>query len=155
MATHGPWWLVGPSIGLVGVGLLWVLGKPLGALGGWIDLWAWLRAPRASPSWRAFLLVGVALGGFAHGVVTGGLAPGLSNAPLAARLGGSAVAVTIASLGAGGAIGFGARIAGGCTSGHGISGTALGSPASFVSCATFMVVAVGAAHAIAWLTGGH
>ena len=63
-------------------------------------------------------------------------------------------AIVLTSLLAGGAIGFGARIASGCTSGHGISGTALGSPASFVSCATFMGVAVATAHAIAWLSGG-
>lgn len=154
MATHGPWWLVGPSIGLLMVGLLWVLGKPLGALGGWIDLMAWLRAPRSAPTWRVFFIAGVALGGLGHAFATSGLAPGLSNAPLAARLGGSVAAVAIASIAAGGAIGFGARVAGGCTSGHGISGMALGSPASFVACGTFMAVAVGAAHAIAWLTGG-
>lgn len=154
MAAHGPWWVVGPSIGLLVVGLLWVLNKPLGALGGWVDLVAWLRAPRAAPTWRTMFLGGVVLGGLGYALSTGHLAPGLWNPPLAAHLGGSAAAVTIASVGAGGAIGFGARVAGGCTSGHGISGSALGSPASFVACGTFMMVAVGAAHAIAWLTGG-
>lgn len=152
--THGPWWIVGPAIGLVVVLMLWTLNKPLGALGGWVDLEAWLRAPRRPPTWRLVFLLGVVLGGLAYAVVMGGLAPGLANAPLAARLGGGAAALTLTSLAAGAAIGFGARIASGCTSGHGISGTALGSPASLVSCATFMGVAVGSAHVIAWLAGG-
>ncbi|MBI3768657.1 MAG: YeeE/YedE family protein [Deltaproteobacteria bacterium] len=152
--AHGPWWVVGPSIGLLVVGLLWTLNKPLGALGGWVDVAAWLRAPRTAPSWRVMFLGGVVLGGLVHALATGHLVMGFANAPLAAHLGGSAVGVAVASVAAGGAIGFGARIAGGCTSGHAISGTALGSPASFVACGTFMTVAVGTAHAIAWLTGG-
>ena len=152
--THGPWWVVGPAIGLLVVALLWTLNKPLGALGGWVDLEAWLRAPSRAPTWRLFFLLGTCAGGLLYAVATGGLAPGLANAPLAAHLGGSGAAVALTSLAAGGAIGLGARIASGCTSGHGISGTALGSPASFAACATFMGVAVATAHAIAWLAGG-
>ncbi len=36
-------------------------------------------------------------------------------------------------------VGFGARLAGGCTSGHGIVGTALGARASLVAIALFFV----------------
>lgn len=152
--THGPWWMVGPAIGLLVVLMLWTLNKPLGALGGWVDLAAWLRRPSTAPTWRLLFLVGVMGGGLVYALVTGGFAPGVANAPLAARLGGGSAAIVLTSLVAGGAIGFGARVASGCTSGHGISGTALGSPASFVSCATFMGVAVATAHAVAWLSGG-
>jgi hypothetical protein len=42
-------------------------------------------------------------------------------------------------------MGTGARVAGGCTSGHGICGTAQGSPASFVATGTFMATAMIAA----------
>jgi len=38
-------------------------------------------------------------------------------------------------------IGYGAKLAGGCTSGNGICGTALGSPASFAASASFMATA--------------
>ena len=151
---HGPWWMVGPLIGLLVVVSLFTLNKPLGALGGWVDLEGWARGPSRVPGWRVFFLAGVALGGLVHAVATGTLDPGFANAPLAARLGGGVLAVGLASLVAGLAIGFGARVAGGCTSGHGISGTALGSPASFVACGTFMGAAVAVAHGIAWLTGG-
>ena len=44
--------------------------------------------------------------------------------------------------GAGLLIGVGARTAGGCTSGHGLTGSALASPASLVSMMTIMATAV-------------
>jgi uncharacterized membrane protein YedE/YeeE len=40
-------------------------------------------------------------------------------------------------------IGVGARTAGGCTSGHGLTGSALASPASIVSMMTIMATAIG------------
>ncbi len=55
-------------------------------------------------------------------------------------------------VGAGALIGFGAKTAGGCTSGNGICGTSLGSAASFVATGTFLAVAIGASFAIRGLT---
>ena len=46
---------------------------------------------------------------------------------------------------AGMVMGFGARTAGGCTSGHGMSGISLLSPASMVATITFFATAVGLA----------
>src|SRR3989442_5110 len=46
MLANGPWYLVGPLIGLLIVGLFWVANKPLGALGGYIDLYELARRPR-------------------------------------------------------------------------------------------------------------
>lgn len=55
-------------------------------------------------------------------------------------------AVTAAALLGGGVlIGLGTRSAGGCTSGHGIGGTALGSKASFVATMVLLATAIGAA----------
>jgi len=42
----------------------------------------------------------------------------------------------------GGLIGFGAKLAGGCTSGNGLSGTAAFSPASVVATGTFFATAI-------------
>jgi uncharacterized membrane protein YedE/YeeE len=39
-------------------------------------------------------------------------------------------------------MGYGARWAGGCTSGHGLSGSSIVSPASLAAAATFMATAV-------------
>jgi uncharacterized membrane protein YedE/YeeE len=51
-------------------------------------------------------------------------------------------------------MGVGARWAGGCTSGHGISGSSALSPASLVATVTFMGVAIALALVFNLLTGG-
>lgn len=51
-------------------------------------------------------------------------------------------------------IGYGARWAGGCTSGHGLSGCAAGSRESLAATAVFFGVAVGVTFAVHGLTGG-
>jgi len=59
---------------------------------------------------------------------------------------GSFGALSIAVLVASGVmIGFGTRLAGGCTSGHGISGVARGQSGSFFTAAVFWSTALGAA----------
>jgi uncharacterized membrane protein YedE/YeeE len=55
-------------------------------------------------------------------------------------------------LAAGALIGYGAKTAGGCTSGNGIGGTSLASPASFVATGTFMATAIVASFVIKGLT---
>ena len=55
---------------------------------------------------------------------------------------------------AGVVMGFGARTAGGCTSGHGMSGMSLGSPASIAASMTFFATAVALAHGFALVFGG-
>ena len=51
-------------------------------------------------------------------------------------------------------MGYGARLAGGCTSGHGICGTAQRSPASWAVTATFMATAIVVTALLHTLTGG-
>ena len=51
-------------------------------------------------------------------------------------------------------IGYGARWAGGCTSGHGISGCSAGSPESLAATTTFFGVAVAVTLVVHLLTGG-
>jgi uncharacterized membrane protein YedE/YeeE len=51
-------------------------------------------------------------------------------------------------------IGYGARWAGGCTSGHGISGCSAGSPESFAATATFFLVAIVVTVVVHLLSGG-
>jgi uncharacterized membrane protein YedE/YeeE len=146
-----PWYIAGPLIGLVIVALRATVNRPLGMLGGYVEAIERLRSPRY---WGVpvFLVIGTLIGGFLFAVTTGSFAPdfrygiGLLSAD---SVGGIAAIVA-----AGIIMGFGARIAGGCTSGHGLCGTSLGSPASFASTVTFFAVAVLAAHALQWLYGG-
>lgn len=73
---------------------------------------------------------------------------GLIAAPLVLAAAGYAMpapqlpANWIAIIGAGLLVGIGTRLAGGCTSGHGICGLARLSPRSIVATATFMVAAI-------------
>ena len=50
--------------------------------------------------------------------------------------------------GAGVLIGYGAKVAGGCTSGNGLGGSSFGSPAGLASTATFMGTAIAATFVI-------
>lgn len=68
-----------------------------------------------------------------------GQATTLSMGALDALAGGSEPVKLLVLLGGGVLIGYGARLAGGCTSGHGIVGTALGARSSLLATVLFMV----------------
>ncbi len=102
---------------------------------------------------RAFLLLAFLLGGAAFALASGGLAPSLAYGRLDQTLAGHGVSKLALLTGAGLLMGFGARAAGGCTSGHGMSGTSLGSPTSLVATGTFFATAVATAHLLS-LFGG-
>lgn len=152
--TYAPWYLAGPLIGLVVVGLLWVAGKPFGSLGGYVDTFEWVRRPSAGLGWRAYLFFGVVLGSFIFTMGTGGTSTGFAYGSLDTLVGGSLALKGAMLFGAGTLMGFGARTAGGCTSGHGICGMSLGQPASLVATMTFMGTAVAASHLLVLLVGG-
>jgi hypothetical protein len=80
------------------------------------------------------------LGGATHALLAGGPDAGASYSWLDAHL--SGVGELALLFGAGVLIGVGARSAGGCTSGHGLTGSALASPASIVSMTTIMASAI-------------
>ena len=120
-----PWYLAGPLLGLLMVGLRAVMNKPFGVLGGYIDVSENALAPRRL-GFRAYLLGGLLLGGALFAKASGSFA-------LSLGVPGSAGLLVVAGL----VMGFGARTAGGCTSGHGMSGMSLGSPASLVASMTF------------------
>ncbi len=84
---------------------------------------------------------------------------GLVAAPLAIAATGSAVAPPdmpgwAAVIAGGVLVGFGTRLSGGCTSGHGICGMARLSPRSLVATATFMVVAAAVVAVSRHILGG-
>jgi uncharacterized membrane protein YedE/YeeE len=145
-----PWFIAGPLLGVVIIGLRAAVNKPLGALGGYIDISEHVTRP-SRLGFSAFLLAGIAIGGALFTLTTGSSSPSASYSGLlpsdpALQLG----ILLVAGL----AMGVGARTAGGCTSGHGLTGVSLGSPASIVAAMTFFGTAVALAHVWAWLTGG-
>jgi len=135
------WWIAGPILGLVIVSFLALANKRFGVLGGVTDFVQGSAEGRGLRSWRTLLLLGIVLGGLGYALLAGAPDAGMSYSWLDAHL---SIAGEVAVLfGAGLLIGVGARTAGGCTSGHGLTGSALASPASVVSMMTIMATAVG------------
>jgi len=140
------WWIAGPILGLVIVGFLGLANKRFGVVGGVTDLVEGSPEGRGLRSWRTLLVLGIVLGGAAYALLAGAPDAGSGYSWLDAHLSlGGEVAVLF---GAGLAIGVGARTAGGCTSGHGLTGSALLSPASIVSMMTIMATAIATTFAL-------
>ena len=84
-----------------------------------------LPAAKGDAAWRLLFLAGLVIGAFAYATLSGG-------APLV-------IDATLPMLIAGGLItGFGARLGGGCTSGHGVCGLGRLSPRSLAATCVFM-----------------
>lgn len=144
-----PWYVAGPLLGLLVAALLWAINKPLGALGGYVDTVQWIAEPASGPSWRVFFIGGVVIGGALSALAAGSYAPTLQYGTFTAAFGPLLGAGGIVLVVAGALIGYGARLAGGCTSGHGMCGSALASPASLVATMTFMAAAVAVTNLLA------
>ena len=145
-----PWYIAGPIFGVVIIGLRATVNKPLGALCGYIDVTEHVTRP-SRLGFNTFLLAGIVIGGALFTLTTGSSSPSPSYSGL---LPSDPILQLGILLVAGFAMGVGARAAGGCTSGHGLTGKSLGSPASIVAAMTFFGTAVLLAHVCAWLTGG-
>ena len=155
LANVCPWPVAGVLVGLIAVGLQWLDNLPLGATGAAAGLLAWLRNPRRGLTWRALFCLGIAIGAALYARATDGWALSWSVPGLVARLRGDpspTVLPFILVLG-GGLIGFGARWAGGCTSGHGICGVGRLQKGSLLATATFVGTAVLTAQLVWRVTG--
>jgi len=140
------WWIAGPILGLVIVAFLGLGNKRFGVVGGITDLVQGSAEGKGLRSWRALLVLGIVVGGAAYALLAGAPDAGSGYSWLDAHLshGGEVVVLFVAGL----AIGVGARTAGGCTSGHGLTGSALLSPASVVSMMTIMATAIATTFAL-------
>ena len=153
LANVCPWPLAGVLVGLIAVGLQWLDNLPLGATGAAAGFLRWARHPRRGLSWRGLFFVGIAVGASLHAGLTGRWSLSWSAPGLDARLRDAPGAKLLLLLGAGALIGFGARWAGGCTSGHGICGVGRLQTGSLLATATFVATAVLTAQAVWGLTG--
>jgi uncharacterized membrane protein YfcA/uncharacterized membrane protein YedE/YeeE len=133
-----PFWVGGFAIGAFVLFMLWIDNKLLGISTGFSELCAIGRDRAARSSWRLRLLAGIVLGGAIAGVLSG-RAPSFALGSFDTLIGAEPLVKVPLLLGAGVLIGYGARTAGGCTSGHGIVGTALGAKSSLIATGLFMV----------------
>ncbi|MBL6635204.1 MAG: YeeE/YedE thiosulfate transporter family protein [Actinobacteria bacterium] len=136
-----PWWIAGPLLGLLVVGLFAVSNQPLGASGAYVQTIKTVRRDSDSVSWRVFYFVGIFVGGAVATILGPGFELRRGYTALHAA-GWSEPLIMVVVLFGAIIMGYGARVAGGCTSGHGICGTAQRSPASWAATATFMATAV-------------
>ena len=146
-----PWYVVGPLMGLTVVGLYAVANKYLGVSGAYVQVVDFARGRPLEP-WRLWFLGGTVAGAALVALLGGSPQTGLEWGALGDEL---PLPLLVPTLFLGGAmIGFGARWAGACTSGHGISGCATRSRGSLVAVATFMSTAVAVTFLLHALTGG-
>jgi uncharacterized protein len=117
----------------------------LGVTGGYSSIVDSVRRGSLNFDWRAWFVIGVLLGGAVFALAAGGqnfhgygwLTRSFDDVLVAPILVASGVL-----------IGYGAKLSGGCTSGNGLSGTSMLSPASLAATGTFFATAI----AVSFLT---
>ncbi len=119
--------LGGALIGIASMLLALLLGRIAGISG---ILAGCLNSSEAEKGWRAAFIIGL--------VAAPVIAQAAGFRVLPPQLPANAVLIAIAGL----LVGFGTRLAGGCTSGHGVCGIARMSPRSIVATVIFMVTAM-------------
>ncbi len=143
--TRWPFWAGGLAIG--GFVLLFLLstGKPLGVSTGFQDACEALTDASARRSWRLPFIGGL-IGGGLVAALLGGLSPTWAMGAFDATFGDSIALKAAVFTGGGVLVGFGARLAGGCTSGHGIVGMAQLAPSSIIATISFMIAGFATTH---------
>jgi hypothetical protein len=138
-------YLIGAAIGLLNIGAFMVFRRGIGVSGAY-ESSAALAARRLAPdaahvndyvkarkeppkfNWESWLVLGTILGGMAAARAPGGRAA----SPVDDRAGAEPKRSPLASAAGGALLMYGARMADGCTSGHGLSGTAQGAGSSWL-----------------------
>ena len=125
------WAVAGAGIAFITLALLFVANRRLGISTGLEDVCSFVLpvpyfardAVRSARRWRLPFIAGLVAGGFISAAAGGGFAP-TWDLGMFDQVIGFGPAGKLAWMFAGGLfIGFGTRLAGGCTSGHGISGS--------------------------------
>src|SRR5919206_2215117 len=126
-----PWFVGGPVMGLCVVAIRLLMNARLGVTGGFSAVMERVF------DWRAFFLLGLIVGAALFALIAGTQTFEGYGWLTQTFDGGDQWLVAPILFAAGIAIGYGAKLAGGCTSGNGLSGTSMTSPASVVATATF------------------
>ena len=140
------WYIGGPLLGLCVVAVRLLMNARLGVTGGFSAV-----VERVF-DWRAWFLFGLVAGALVFALIAGGPDFHGYGWLTATFTGGSRWVVAPILFAAGLLIGFGAKTAGGCTSGNGLSGTSLLSPAALAATATFFGTAIAVSFVVEALT---
>ncbi len=145
------WYIAGPLMGLCVVALYALANKPLGATTAYSQTLSAARGKHFE-AWRVWLFVGFIAGAFVAALLQGGLSFTTSYGSLGRHVPLLLLVPLLAV--AGFVMGFGARWSGGCTSGHGLRGSASLSPASLAATGTFLATAIAVTAVVHFATGG-
>lgn len=137
-----PWWASGGAIGLFVTIMAWVTGKlrrvssgcgSVCAVGSRLEYFQSFRQP-----WKLWLIAGIPLDSLAAALLGGRWDPTFDMGTFETVFGPDLWVKAVMLVQGGGLIGWGARWAGGCTSGHSIAGIAQGAKASLIVTLGFM-----------------
>jgi uncharacterized membrane protein YedE/YeeE len=150
------WAAAGAAIAAVTLILMFATNRRLGFSSGFEDLCGLvLRQPyftrgslRAAREWRLPLVAGLIIGGFASAVLGGGWRLTWEAGRFDAVIGGGQAAKLVWMFVGGLLIGFGTRLANGCTSGHGIFGISNFERSSLLATLTFLGAGIITTHII-------
>ncbi|MFA9444660.1 YeeE/YedE family protein [Egicoccus sp. AB-alg6-2] len=145
------WYVAGPVFGLLVVALYAVSNQRLGVSGSYLHLGFALRGQPAE-AWRLWFLAGLLAGAAAAAASRGQLAPSAYYGRLSEVV--PAMLLPPVLVAGGLLIGYGARWAGGCTSGNGLAGCSTRSTGSLTATVTFFSTAVAVTWLVHWVTGG-
>ncbi len=136
------WYIGGPILGLCVVACRALFNGRLAVTGGYSELVDKLRRGSLAFDWRGWFVIGIVVGGVVFLLAHGG--PGFHGYGwlTATFHGGGRIAIALILLAAGMAIGYGAKTSGGCTSGNGLSGISMLSPAALAATVTFFASAI-------------
>jgi uncharacterized membrane protein YedE/YeeE len=148
LLSRPAWYVLGPLIGLVVLGLFALVNVRIGVVGGFSQVVERLTGRISGFGLAAWFLLGVFAGSALFAALTGWREAGAAGFGWLTDAFESDLAIACVLFAGGVLIGFGAKLAGGCTSGNGLGGCSAGSPASFAATCTFMATAVGVSFAL-------
>jgi hypothetical protein len=145
--TPWHWALGGAGIAAITLTLLFVGNHRLGVSTGFENVCSLVvdtpyfrrEAVTGSNAWRLPLLGGLVIGGFVSAVIGGGWSPFWDMGIFDSEIGWGPAGKVVWMFAGGVLIGFGTRLGGGCTSGHGIFGMSNLEIPSIVTTVSFMV----------------
>jgi uncharacterized membrane protein YedE/YeeE len=133
--------VVGLLLALVVVAAFLLLNQRVGVVGGFSDFVERATGRRSMLGWKGWFAIGIVGGGLLFRLLAG--APTFEHGyGWLTRTFDGTFLVGLVLVAAGVAIGYGAKLSGGCTSGNGLGGCASGSRASISATVTFMVTAI-------------
>jgi uncharacterized protein len=136
------WYIAGPLLGLSVVACRALFNGHLGVTGGFSELVSKVSQGSARFDWRGWFAIGIVAGATLFALARGGPAMEGYGWMTETFTGGAQWVIAPLLLSAGLLIGYGAKQAGGCTSGNGLTGTSMLSLASVVATATFFGTAI-------------